>query len=105
MKRKLSPAKRSWYLLLLPLLIVVSLLVLVWSPRGLLDLRQLQLEYQQLIEKNRTLEEENHLLYEEIDRLANDPSALENLARQELGLVREDELIFQFLPPTEADKH
>jgi len=35
-------------------------------------------------------------MYRTIDRLQNDPAFLENVARQELGMIRSDELIFKF---------
>ena len=99
MNRKLTSRKKKWYLLMWPFLLLASVLLIIWSPNGLLHLRQLHLEHQELLQKNHILEKENHLLYEEISRLRTDPAAIENLARQELGLVKEGELIFQFVAP------
>lgn len=99
MNKRLTAKSGKWHLVLWPLMILVSILLIIWSPNGLLQLRQLHLEHQELIQKNHTLERENHLLYEEIAQLRNDPSAIEHLARQELGLVKEGELIFQFVSP------
>ena len=93
MNRKLKPPKNRWYFLIWPFLVLASVLLIVWSPTGLLHLRQLHVEHQQLLQKNNILEKENHHLYEEISRLQKDPDAIEGLARQELGLVREGELI------------
>lgn len=102
MNKKLITKKKKWHLLLWPLMILGSVLLIIWSPNGLLQLRQLHLEHQELIQKNHTLENENHLLYEEIGQLRSDPAAIEHLARQELGLVKDGELIFQFVsPPSE----
>ena len=100
MNKKLSKKKRKWYLLLWPVLVLISVLVIIWSPNGLLHLRQLHVEYQTLIHNNLVLEKENHRLYEEIGRLRNDPATIEHLARQELGLVKDGELIFQFVSPS-----
>ncbi|MEE9505257.1 MAG: hypothetical protein V3V90_08995, partial [Thermodesulfobacteriota bacterium] len=69
MNKKLTKKKRKWYLLLWPLLVLASVLVIIWSPNGLLHLRQLHLEHQELIQKNHILEKESHLLYEEIGQL------------------------------------
>ena len=99
MNRKLKPTKNKWYFLIWPSLLLASLLLIIWSPNGLLHLRQLYVEHQELLEKNQVLEKENHHLYEEISRLQDDPAAIESLARQELGLVKEGELIFQFVKP------
>jgi cell division protein FtsB len=99
MNRKLSAAKKPWHLILWPLLVLISVLLIMWSPNGLLHLRKLHLEYQEHTARNISLEIENQQLYQEISRLHNDPTAIERLARQELGLVKEGELIFQFVPP------
>jgi cell division protein FtsB len=99
MKIRLSEAKIAWYLILLPLLVLTSVLLIIWSPNGLLHLRQLHVEYQELTSRNLALEKQNHQLYQEISLLADNPIAIERLARQELGLVKENELVFQFTSP------
>jgi len=99
MNRKLKPVKTKWYFLIWPFLVLASVLLIIWSPNGLLHLHSLQSEHQELLKKNHILEKQNHHLYEEISRLQNDPDAIESLARQELGLVRDGELIFHFVKP------
>jgi cell division protein FtsB len=102
MNKKLTVKNGKWHLVLWPLLVLGSVLLIIWSPNGLLHLRQLHREHQELIQKNHALEKENQLLYEEIGQLRSDPAAIEHLARQELGLVKDGELIFQFVsPPSE----
>ena len=104
MNRRLPTTKNPWYLILWPLLVLTSVLLIIWSPNGLLHLRQLRDEHQELTTRNLILEKENHQLYQEISRLRNDPTAIESLARQELGLVKEGELIFQFISPADSNK-
>ena len=99
MNRRLSAARKQLSLILWSVLVLASMLLIVWSPNGLLHLRQLHLEYQELTKKNLVLEKENYQLYQEIILLRNDTAAIERLARQELGLVKEGELIFQFVSP------
>jgi cell division protein FtsB len=99
MNRKLKPPKNRWYFLIWPFLVLTSVLLIIWSPNGLLHLRQLNVEHQELLQENYILDKENQHLYEEISRLQKDPDAIESLARQELGLVREGELIFHFVKP------
>jgi cell division protein FtsB len=99
MNRKLKPPKNRWYFLIWPFLVLASVLLIIWSPNGLLHLRQLNVEHQELLQENYILDKENQHLYEEISRLQKDPDAIESLARQELGLVREGELIFHFVKP------
>jgi len=76
-------------------------ILLTVNPRGVFQWRELYREYYELMRKNQALEQDNRLLYQEITRLRNDPNVIENLAREELGLVREDELIIYFAPPEE----
>jgi cell division protein FtsB len=99
MNRKLKSSKNKWYFLIWPFLLLASLLLIIWSPNGVLHLRQLQVEHQELLKKNNSLEKKNQHLYEEISRLQDDPAAIESLARQELGLVKDGELIFHFVKP------
>jgi cell division protein FtsB len=75
--------------------------LLTLNPRGIFQWRDLVREYDELMRKNQALEQDNRLLYQEITRLRNDPKVIEHLAREELGLAREDELIIYFAPPEE----
>ena len=78
------------------LLLLFSLFFfIIFSDRGLMDLNMLRKERDQLAEKNQLLNHENHTLSDEIDRLQNDPKYIENIARQELGMVGKDELILK----------
>ena len=60
-----------------------------------MDLNTLKKERDQLAEKNEQLSHPNLSLSVEIDRLKHDPKYIENIARQELGMVAEDELILK----------
>ena len=104
MNRRFSAAKRQLSLILWSVLVLASVLLIVWSPNGLLHLRQLHLEHQELTQRNLVLEKENYQLYQEIILLHNDTITIERLARQELGLVKEGELVFQFVHPAETNK-
>jgi len=82
-------------------LLAGTAILLTVNPRGLFQWRELYREYNELMRKNQALEQDNRLLYQEVTRLRNDPRVIEHLAREELGLVREDELIIYFAPPEE----
>lgn len=49
------------------------------------------------------LKEKNRLLTAEIRRLREDPSYFESVARKELGLVRENEIIYRFRQGNHSD--
>jgi len=80
-------------------LITLALFSLLWfvifGDNGLADLKALKKEKDTLVERNAELTRENLSLYREIDRLKNDPAYIENTARQELGLIGKDEMIFK----------
>lgn len=56
---------------------------------------QLQRELDKTLEENQRLKEENRRLSQEVEALNRREDYLEKLARDELGLVRKDELILQ----------
>jgi cell division protein FtsB len=66
---------------------------------------QLQRELEKTLEENQHLKEENHRLSQEVEALNRRQDYLEKLARDELGLVRKDELILQLddLPHRDAN--
>jgi len=86
----------------LPVLILVVAAVgapaLMLSQEGLPRLRMLRAEMAQVEEENAELSENIRQLQLEVERLKRDPSAVERIARDELGLVRNNEVVFQFPP-------
>lgn len=77
-------------------LVLISLLFLIiFGEHGLVDLNALKAERDQLAETGEQLTRKNLSLSVEIDRLKHDPKYIENVARQELGMVGEDELILK----------
>lgn len=99
-----SATKPRYLLYGLSALLLVIFLFTAFGERGLLHLWHLQEEKRDLDEKNFVLQRENEKLRENIDRLRKDDLYLERLAREELGLVREGEIIYQFpsevVPPS-----
>ncbi|MDH3882866.1 MAG: septum formation initiator family protein [Desulfobacterales bacterium] len=71
------------------------LFFIIFGEHGLIDLNILKKERDQLAEKNEQRSRQNLSLSVEIDRLKHDPKYIENIARQELGMVAEDELILK----------
>ncbi len=68
---------------------------IIFGGHGFMDLNALKKERDQLADKNGQLSQQNLSLSVEIDRLKHDPKYIENIARQELGMVAEDELILK----------
>ena len=81
------------------IIIIVLGLIIAWltfGEGGFIHLLRKDKERQVYIEKIRKLEEANRELIEQIDRLREDKDYIESMARRELGLVRENELIYRF---------
>ncbi len=78
------------------LLALVGAPVLIFSPEGLPRLRGLERELGSVEEENRSLEREIDELRGRVDRLRDDPRAVEQIARDDLGMVRQSEVVFQF---------
>ncbi len=82
---------------LVPVLIVLALLgVALFGERGVMCALESRQEKEGLEAKVAALEGANRKLREEIDALRSDPGYIETVARQELGMVRGDELVYQF---------
>jgi cell division protein FtsB len=77
------------------LVLFTLLLVIVFGDQGVADLKMMQVEQKRLVERNKRLLMENQALYHNVDRLENDLEFIENVARQELGMIGEDELVFK----------
>jgi len=90
--------KRFLLLILIPLFIFGTLTF--FGEKGILHLLRLQKEIAQIKDRNIKLEEENQKLREEVKRLQRDKRYIEEIARKELGMVKEGEIIYQFDTPS-----
>lgn len=91
--------KSSWaiekvLLVFLATLCVVLLGLGIFGNNGIITYRELKRSYVELQSKVSAIEEENKRLAEEIYLLKNDPSYIERIAREELGMVKPGEVIF-----------
>lgn len=82
---------------------VLGLLWIVFAPgRGLLHYHRLHEKIEMLSRENRELAERNAELKREIERLQNDESYLEELARKKYGLLKENETVYEFKPSSKG---
>ena len=77
------------------LFLIAWLFFIIVSEHGLLDLRLLKQEEIKIVQETRRLNEENLAISIEIDRLKHDPAYIENIARHELGMIGENEIILK----------
>lgn len=87
--------KQSIFISIAVALMLSLLFFIIFGEHGFIDLKALKAEKAQLNEKNDQLTQKNLSLSVEIDRLKHDPHYIENVARQELGMVGENELILK----------
>jgi cell division protein FtsB len=77
-------------------LAIVAVPVMIFSPTGLDRLRGLREEKRRIEAQVSQLSLEIEELRAEVQRIKTDPAAVEQVARDELGLVRKTEVVFQF---------
>lgn len=92
----MRPLVRAAVILLLLLLVVAG----VQSWRDLTEARQLKSSLETDIAAT---EESIHVLEDRLKRIETDPSTLEQLAREELGWVSEDDIVFVMPRDGETD--
>lgn len=90
--------QRKMYVI--PLLVIALILYFtVFGDRGLLRIYHLNKERQEVTQRLNTLKNENLKLVREVDALKNDRRYLESIARRDFGMVRNNEVIYQFQQP------
>jgi cell division protein FtsB len=77
-------------------LALIATPILLLEPSGLPRLRSLEAELQGVQGANDDLRRDIQRLRVEVQELRDDPSAVERIARGELGMVRKNEVVFQF---------
>jgi len=82
------------------LLTVGMLLLAVFDPHGALALRKQHAKRDQVNSEVAALSKENEQLKKEIDQLRHDPATIERIAREQLKLVKPNEIIL--VEPTPA---
>lgn len=70
-------------------------ILIIFGDKGLADLNILKQGRDGLIERNEMLTQENLMMLRSIERLKNDPEFIENVARQELGVIGKHEFIIR----------
>lgn len=75
---------------------LVTVPVLVLEPQGIPRMRSLEKELAGVQAENAELRRDVGKLRTEVKDLREDPQAVERIAREQLGLVRKSEVVFQF---------
>jgi len=100
MLRGVSTARANLVERVLPLALlavaVISVPVMILSSSGLGRLETLREEKRRTDQAISQLSQQIRQLRAEVERVRSDPAAVERVARDELGLVRKTEVVFQF---------
>ncbi|MDD3554726.1 MAG: septum formation initiator family protein [Deltaproteobacteria bacterium] len=96
-QRNQTHSKGSLWPFLLP--IVAGLLLwILFGPNGLWQLYKINAKNKEMNQLLSEKTKENNQLEKQIARLKTDPGYQEEMARKELGWIKENEIIYQFEP-------
>ena len=81
--------------------VLTGLIIIVWyfalfGERGIIKIIHLHHERDRILAEVQRIQEKNEKLKREIRLMHEDPSYLESVARKELGVVKENEILFIF---------
>ena len=91
--------KKRLFFFFLAILVILGFFTF-FGDKGILHLLRLRKELVRIKGTNVKMEAENEKLREEVKRLQHDKRYIEEIARKELGMVKEGEVIYQFEVPT-----
>jgi cell division protein FtsB len=84
---------------------LIAVPVLVLEPQGMPRMCALDRELKEVEGQNAELRRDVSRLRTEVKELRENPSAIERIAREQLGLVRKSEVVFQFDKSSKAAVH
>ena len=93
--------KQFWTICLV--ILAMLSLWLLFAPNGVIRYYRLQNEIAVVKAETASLDEKSQALATEVRRLQKDPAYLEDVAREEYGLIRQNEMIFDF--SRHSEKH
>lgn len=89
-------AWKKTVLVIFGIILVFFSFVILFMPNGIIKLNIKKKEMAESAKINTEIKKENKKLYREVVRLKSDPQYLEDVARKELGMIKDDEIIIRF---------
>ena len=89
-----SVFQRRWVHVLLIFVTLVLVIDSLVGEKGLMESMRARRQYREVAAALEAIRHDNARMREEVRRLKEDPAAIESLAREELGLIRQDEVLF-----------
>ncbi len=90
--------KKSYFsnIIIFSAVVVILLALVSFGRHGLIKLYKMKKEKEEYLAIIKDLNEKNRLLTAEIRRLKEDPKYFESVVRKELGMVKDNEVIYHF---------
>jgi len=96
---KVPGTGRVWWWVILGLSTVLILILLAAGEKSIFKVIALYHEQKQLFNQIEEIKVKNKKLQQQIEDLRTDAKAVERIAREELGMVRRDEIVYRFVSP------
>lgn len=96
-----APQRERFWLFAALLVVVLFLLATLFGERGIMREVQYKRQKEKLEQELGKVEAQNTELRQEIEALRNNRKYIEGIARRELGMVKPDEIVYQFPPSGE----
>jgi len=84
------------YIIIFSFVAAISLTWLTFGRHGLIDLYKMQKEKERCLAILKHLKEKKGLLAYEITRLKEDNKYFESVAREQLGMIKDNEIVYRF---------
>ncbi len=100
--------KLNWFTVILTVLLLmfIYLQAILWIGDGsLADVWRLKKSIAALEEENKSLRERNQMLINEVEALRSGTELIENHAREDLGLVKENEVFYHVIEDDNSHKN
>jgi cell division protein FtsB len=98
MKKQKPKYRKAMNLLVLLILLFLLSWILIWGDNSFYKVWKQKREISTIREENESLKAENDSIARQNTRLKSDPEAAEEVAREEHGLIKPDEVIYRFKP-------
>ena len=84
------------YIVIVSFVGAIALTWLSFGRHGLVELYTMQKEKERCLAVLKDLKEKNRLLADEIRRLKEDDKYFESVAREQLGMIKDNEIVYRF---------
>mgnify|MGYP006433076567 CR=1 FL=1 len=89
--------REKFFLSCTGMIFLLVLALIVFSKNGLLDYTRLEKEKAAVLRENAKIQSRNQSLLREIRRLKRDPDYIRHVARHDMGMSAENEVIFKVM--------